>query len=289
MRTDSKMKTDIHTIKTEQAWQRLHNRLDKDHLLSEVVDTDAVGVHPPFAWIRYGAVAAVLVGIVLGAVYWMLDFKEDIPSLIAQRNQGSSTLVTTLEDGSLVLLAGETSLLYPEHFMADKRQVDLQGNAYFDIAKKQGQPFLIETEQVSIEVLGTAFNVQSNESVPFSLSVQRGLVRVSLKGNNQECYVKAGETVTLRSQQLMVANTDNDPLNSYFKHIRFKDETLANVLKVMNLNAGESQILVASSSLGERRLTVEFSDESPEVVAHLIAGALGVECVRQENAFLLKE
>lgn len=289
MMTDTKLNTEIRKIKTEQAWQRLHTRLDKDHLLSEVIDTESTVVHNSSARIRYAAVAAVLVGMVLGAVYFMVDFKGDTPSLVTQRNRGTSTLVATLEDGSLVLLAGETSLLYPEHFIKDKRQVDLRGNAFFDIARKKGQPFLIETEQVSIEVLGTAFNVQSNEAAPFSLSVQRGLVRVSLKKNKKECYVKAGETVTIRSQQFIVASTDKDHLNSYFKHIRFKDETLANILKVMNLNAGASQIYLASPSLGERKLTVEFSDEPSELVARLIAGALGVECIRQGKALLLKE
>lgn len=90
-------------------------------------------------------------------------------------------MATTLEDGSVVLLAKETSLLYPKHFIADKREVSLQGNAFFDVAKKQGQPFWIDTEQAKIEVLGTAFSVQSDEHAPFRLSVQRGIVKVTLK------------------------------------------------------------------------------------------------------------
>lgn len=51
-------------------------------------------------------------------------------------------------------------------------------------------------------------------------------------------------------------------MGSFFKHIRFKDESLANILKVMNLNSDSLQIQVVSPALEERRLTVEFSDES---------------------------
>ena len=59
-------------------------------------------------------------------------------------------LVTTLEDGSVVYLAQESTLKYPEHFATDKREVNLQGEAFFDVAKKHEQTFLIETEKVQI-------------------------------------------------------------------------------------------------------------------------------------------
>lgn len=284
------MKTDIYKIKTDQAWNRLYNRLDNDRLLVKVDGVRPARKHSQ--WMRYGAVAAILIGIVWGTLYWVTDSdKEPVQSFLTQENQGVSTLAATLEDGSVVLLAKETSLLYPEHFIAEKREVSLQGNAFFDIAKKQGQPFWIDTEQAKIEVLGTAFSVQSDENTPFRLSVQRGIVRVTLKKGNQECYIKAGEAVVIQSQRLVVLDADkeNKEWGNFFKHIRFKDEPLANILKVMNLNSDSLQIQVASPALEERRLTVEFSDESSEVVATLLASALSLQCVRQGDNFLLSE
>lgn len=50
----------------------------------------------------------------------------------------------------------------------------LQGNALFDVVGSRSRPFLIETDLVRIEVLGTAFNVKSDELRPFELSVQEG-------------------------------------------------------------------------------------------------------------------
>lgn len=95
----------------------------------------------------------------------------------------------------------------------------------------------------------------------------------------------------VQSQRLVVLDADkeNEEWGSFFKHIRFKDESLANILKVMNLNSDSLQIQVASPALGERRLTVEFSDEFSEVVATLIASALGLQCVRQGDILLLSE
>lgn len=279
------MKTDIHKIKTEQAWNRLYGRLDKDHLLVEDHRMPKIPV-----WVRYGTVAAMVVGLVFSTLYWGFGQKEEVPDFITQENQDVPTLVTTLEDGSVVFLAKETSIRYPEHFVSDKREVSLQGDAFFDVAKKQKQPFWIDTKEVKIEVLGTAFSVKSVEDTPFRLSVQRGTVRVTLKKGNKECYVKAGETVILQSQQLLLSSTENaGELNRYLKHVCFKDESLGHILKVMNMNAGSSQIRVASPALEKRKLTVEFSNESPETVATLIAYALNLKCTRQGDTFMLTE
>ena len=279
------MKTDIHKIKTEQAWNRLYDRLDKDHLLVEDHRMPKIPM-----WVRYGTVAAMVVGLVFSTLYWGFGQKEELPDFITQENQDVPTLVTTLEDGSVVFLAKETSIRYPEHFVSDKREVSLQGDAFFDVAKKQKQPFWIDTKEVKIEVLGTAFSVKSVEDAPFRLSVQRGTVRVTLKKRNKECYVKAGETVVLQSQQLLLSSTENaGELNRYLKHVCFKDESLGHILKVMNMNAGSSQIRVASPALEKRKLTVEFSNESPETVATLIAYALNLKCTRQGDTFILTE
>lgn len=103
--------------------------------------------------------------------------------------------------------------------------------------------------------------------------------------------MKAGETVTVQSQKLIVQRTDEEAedWSRFFKHIRFKDEPLSNILKVMNLSTDSLQIQVDSPTLAERKLTVEFSDESPEMVANLIAGALNLKCIRQGNIYNLSE
>ena len=59
------MKTDIHKIKTEQAWNRLYDRLDKDHLLVEDHRMPKIPM-----WVRYGTVAAMVVGLVFSTLYW---------------------------------------------------------------------------------------------------------------------------------------------------------------------------------------------------------------------------
>lgn len=122
----------------------------------------------PQALPQVGSVsAAVIAGIVCFAAWWAVPEQGgDSRSLLTEENREKPTLVKTLEDGSVVYLAQESTLKYPEHFAEDKREVNLQGEAFFDVAKKPEQAFTIETARVRVEVLGTAFNVRSNEGGP---------------------------------------------------------------------------------------------------------------------------
>ena len=276
-------------VRTDEAWRHLYTRLDKDSLLVEVGEE----VIRRRLFLKWGTVvAAMLTGVVcLMSVWWLMPGNDTKNlNLVIQENREKSTLVTTLEDGSIVYLGQESVLQYPEHFATDKREVNLHGEAFFDVAKKHEQTFLIETEKVQIEVLGTAFNVRSNEEVPFSLSVWRGKVKVSLKQGGHSVLVNAGETVTLQSQQLQLSETSRgDESGVYTKNIRFKDESLEDILRVVNAENSALQIQTGSLDLGKRKLTIEFLDNSPDTVAELICWALNLKYTREGDKLILSE
>lgn len=66
-----------------------------------------------------------------------------------------------LPDGSQVHLNAGTKLYYPNKFTRNEREVRLEGEAYFDIAKNPDKPFVVKTERVNVRVLGTKFNLSS--------------------------------------------------------------------------------------------------------------------------------
>ena len=283
------IKTDRDRIKTDQAWDRLYTRLKEDHLFTDM-DSGRVSYKPLWTW------SIVAAAMLVGVLYWA--FKDQVTTdtdntgymMMAQENREPSNLVKTLEDGSVVFLAQASTLKYPEHFDTDRRKVNLQGEAFFDIAKKQTQTFTIETDKVRIEVLGTAFDVRSNGKEDFSLSVLRGKVKVLLKQSGQSVLVGAGEAVTLQNEQLLLSKGQGiASFDRYMKDIRFKDEPLENVLKVINMGDPALQIKLNSPQLGNRKLTVAFSNHSPELAAELICAALNLKCVRQDKLLILSE
>lgn len=274
-------------IKTDRAWNKLHSRLEQEGLFAEATNR-------PFLRLPVWKVASVAAALIAGCIYlsvtyFSADEAQPVQHLCMQQNRENTTLVTTLEDGSVVYLGGEASLQYPEHFAPGSREVTLSGNALFDITGNRDRPFLIETEQVQVEVLGTAFDVRSDGEVPFELSVQRGEVKVTQKKDGRTIHVKAGQTARLLSQQWQLSATNNPRLfDRYTESIRFKDERLANILRVVNRQQPEWQ-LQTSPVLGERKLTVTFSDNSPQTMAELICLALNLKCTPQQGVLLLTE
>ncbi|WP_313263821.1 FecR domain-containing protein [Sphingobacterium sp.] len=71
------------------------------------------------------------------------------------------TYEVTLPDGTMVKLNAGTTLSYPTVFAKDKREVSLRGEAYFEVAKRKDQPFIVRTKNQEVQVLGTHFNINA--------------------------------------------------------------------------------------------------------------------------------
>ncbi len=274
-------------LKTDQAWVQLYTRLEQDGLL----DKPTSGTQIPYriGLMKWVAAIIILCVSVATAIFLGQERTPEAALLTLHNNEASTTLVTTLEDGSIVYLADNSQLSYPEHFQREKREVSLLGNALFDVSGNKERPFLIETEQARIEVLGTSFNIKSSDKSIFELAVRRGLVKVTLKKNGEQTLVKAGQTVSLFSNRLQVAPTqDNEQFSDYTHRIQFKDERLGDILHVINLEY-PMMPLKATADLEDRRLTVSFYNNSPATMAELICAALKLKCTQQNNIWMISE
>lgn len=106
----------------------------------------------------------------------------------------------TLPDGSKVWLNASSSIRYPTSFKDDGRQVTITGEAYFEVAKNERSPFLINVnEQMNIRVLGTHFNVAAYENEP-------GIYTTLLEGRIQ--VLKANAVILKPGQQARLLNND---------------------------------------------------------------------------------
>jgi len=279
---DRNLHTD-QTVHTDQAWNELYSRLEQDNLIP--VRGQKRLMRPVFA----GMAAAIAVLCLCGALgIWLVnDWGTDERLLSLKNGPEDNTLVTTLEDGSIIYLAQDATLSYPEHFEADKRLVKLDGNALFDVSGNKQRPFLIETKYTTIEVVGTAFNVKNNGKNDFELSVQRGLVKVTRLDNGESSFVKAGETVILNKNLFLKSPTsDMEQFARYTERIQFKDETLANIVRVINRMSSQP-VQLSSSELENRRLTVSFYDNSPAAMTELICLALGLTSEQKEDTLVI--
>jgi len=107
-----------------------------------------------------------------------------------------------LADGSKVWLNSASSLRFPTSFTGKSRDVELDGEGYFEIAKDASKPFHVKTRTQDIEVLGTHFNVNAyNDEEATKTTLIEGKVKVSQSLKGQSAILKPGE------QAVLVANS----------------------------------------------------------------------------------
>src|SRR5690606_12693639 len=82
------------------------------------------------------------------------------------RTPRGGVYTVTLPDGSLVRLNAATTLRYPTSFSGDTRDVEVNGEAYFEVVHNRRKPFRVRSGDQLITVLGTKFNVNSYANEP---------------------------------------------------------------------------------------------------------------------------
>ncbi|MCC9064763.1 FecR family protein [Flavobacterium piscisymbiosum] len=127
-----------------------------------------------------------------------------------------------LADGTKVYLNAVSSIKYPTQFNGDQRIVELDGEAYFEVAKNKNKPFIVKSGEQDIEVLGTHFNVHAydNESV-VKTTLLEGSVVVTYK--NQKAILKPGQQSNVSEKNARIAIRDVDTEATIaWKNGRFK-------------------------------------------------------------------
>jgi ferric-dicitrate binding protein FerR (iron transport regulator) len=117
--------------------------------------------------------------------------------------RGSKIVNISLSDGTKISLNSESSLRYPVVFNGNERHVELSGEAYFEVATsfiKSGKkrPFLVTANDVTVEVLGTHFNVNNyTDETAIKVTLLEGSVKVGVKGKEQSVILKPGEQASV--------------------------------------------------------------------------------------------
>lgn len=153
---------------------------------------EPVYIHPDFykprqrrSWKKWIYAAAAIAAV--GSALWVYTFPEktaaDKHGLTAARisevtaKKGSrSTMI--LPDGSKVWLNADSRLTYQSSFNSDRREVELEGEAYFDVVKDPARPFIVHTSGIDVKVLGTSFNVKS---YPSDATIEATLIRGAIE------------------------------------------------------------------------------------------------------------
>ncbi len=161
-------------------------------------------------WLSVPAAAAVAIGFIL---YYPSEKEtkkiNHVPALNTVSTKSGSKSKVQLPDGTQVWLNADSKITYDENFMGNVREVQLSGEAYFDVVKNKTHPFIIHTHSIDLKVLGTAFNVRSYDNEKNTeTSLLRGSVEITLRNNPDK------KIILSPNEKLMVQNDDFSLINN---------------------------------------------------------------------------
>ncbi len=150
--------------------------------------------------------------------YFSMEFQNqsepvDQPvAMIEKKVAKGQKLKLYLPDGSKVALNSQSKIVYPEKFEGNFREVEIEGEVYFEVMKDSLKPFIVKSKDMITEVLGTSFNVNSYPgSVNSTVSLLEGKVKVSLV--NPEENRKIEEALTIDPGEEITFHTPSGVLS----------------------------------------------------------------------------
>jgi ferric-dicitrate binding protein FerR (iron transport regulator) len=262
----------------------------------EAID-ESFGTHRKLVFLRRMA-AVLLLGICLFSAYYFSAYNLKTPVLAGLQQKKTPSRVKSkiyLSDGSIVTLNSETTLKYPPSFKGATREVYLTGEAFFDVAKDHLHPFIVHAGNMSIKVLGTAFNVKSYKNdVTSETTLIRGAIEVTMADRpSDRIILKPNEKLILKSSTFkrhtinrnLVAQTPDSAKTSYaltnLTYLRSNDTTIVETSWVNNRLVFKDEDFTEIANKMERWYGVKIKFKNTAVRDYHFTGVFERESVTQ--------
>jgi len=169
-------------------------------------------------------------------IYSITDEQEAYPNPIgfniAETPKGGQYQVR-LADGTRVWLNASSSLKFPVKFVGNQRVVELEGEAYFDVAPQAAKPFIVQTAHEQVHVLGTQFNIYAYpDEAAVITTLVTGSIQVQASRSEAVALLQPGEQSQLSNGQFSIKEANIEQAmawkNGYF---RFHDEQIESIMR----------------------------------------------------------
>jgi transmembrane sensor len=180
-----------------------------------------------------------------------------------------------LPDGTKVWLNSESTIKFPVPFQKECRNINLVGEAFFDVSKNPNQPFIVESGEIKVKVLGTRFNCKAYSIDPIiEVILEEGKIALNILGDaaDKELAMKPGDRV-LYEKKTNTAVLKNGNINKYIAwhtgKLVFDNTPMTEVAQLLSRWYGVD-VLVEDAEIKNYRFTTTFENESLFQVIELL-------------------
>ncbi len=263
-------------IDENKAWNRF-----REHVMNKPV-ADIRQTRRPVQWVKMAAA-----GIVILAGAWLTFILLPKEKAVSVNLPVAGIVQTdTLPDRSVVTLNKNAELSYADMPKKKERAVTLKGEAFFEVTPDREKPFVITAGQATIRVVGTSFNVKTNDEYT-EVIVNTGIVRVIREEESIE--LKAGEKITVGPDAGLQKEQQQDALYNYYVSKTFicDNTPLWKLVEKLNEAYGVNMV-IADKDLSSLPLNVTFSEESLDTILDILRETLMVTIAKEGDSIVIK-
>lgn len=267
---------------TQKAWNNISNRPSKN---IQPIDKK-IFRFPKGLKIAVSIAAIFLIGLFV-INYNSLPTSTDSLYQICTTNETNKTKLIELADGTMVWLNRHATLKYPAEFAENRREVSLDGEAFFDVSKNPNKPFIIKTNEAKTEVLGTSFSVNSTKKNT-TVNVATGKVKVNTKDGTEFGLVLPNQTASVNTIGVSVFETLNKNAFSWKTgYFIFEEADLRQVINDLNTYYDKS-VTIHEESNAACKFTGNFENNSLRDILEVMQITCDFKLVENKNGYLIK-
>lgn len=235
--------------------------------------------------------SAILLFLLTGfSVYYYAMEQLKMQDMIVSVEKGQKANII-LPDGSKVWVNSDSKLVYGSRFTAKERILELEGEAYFEVAPDKNRPFIVETRDLSVKALGTSFDVKSyKEDNCVSTVLMTG--KVEVWSENEKLYLEPNQRILFdKSTGKMEKSkvTDAAGFSSWMYNVlNFEEETFENIVRTLQ-RLYNTRIVFESESLKKYRFTGSPGNTSLESILQILSLTSPLSYEVKDSMIILRE
>lgn len=275
---------------SQKAWNQLQSRIahyENRDVVFKVNRRPKIRVMPVLV-----RIAAVLVIAVAG--WFMFQQGGSQPEMIKVTAESVKDDMLRLPDGTQVFLNQGTQLHYNSEFAQSHRHIDFEGEAIFEVARDAGQAFIISTERLGIEVLGTRFHLLAKkDEKDVKLHLQSGKVKVySLDDQGQaveQLLLNAGEMLHFDKETAVMSRGEivNENYQAWKTGVlEFNNAPLTEVIEA--LESTYQLEFVSKHDCSNFLLTARFDNETPEAILQTLEFVFSLNITEKDGQYIIQ-
>ena len=282
-------------LKVKRLWEedKHESFISKDEISSEwqkvsnLIEKPAPKIYPLK---RILQVAAAIVAIISITSVMYVQFASNKSSAIYATKIGERKKIV-LEDGTSVWMNASSTLKVEKHFGHKNRQVELIGEAWFDVTKNDKIPFIVRAQDINVKVHGTQFNVNAYDwENSIVTTLEEGSISLYSESNNESVFLTPGEMGTFEkaNNSITISKKDTPQYSSWRNNILYFNETQLDIILRRIENHYGVSVQNNFDQIDSDKITLTINNEPLNEVLNLLTLITNYEFELENETIMIK-